>query len=63
MAVRQMAEPILQLVQMFDQQVTPPWRIPQQLAHFGDRLFIRLTALGLGFQPELLLDRLQRNAV
>ena len=37
---RQMAEMIVQLVQVLDQQVAPPRRIAQQLLHFCERLDI-----------------------
>ena len=63
MPVGEVAEPILQLVQVFDQQVATARRIAQQFAHFGDRLLVGLAPFGLGFESNLVFDCLQGNQV
>src|SRR5205085_1894795 len=43
---REVAEMVLQPVQVLDQQVGAPWRVTEQLPHFGQRLVCGLAALG-----------------
>ena len=63
MPVRETAEPVLDLVEMLDQEVAPPRRVAEQGAHVGERL--RIDAPPLGCRPDLLVAQrwVRREAV
>jgi len=46
MAVRKMAEPVLNQMQMLDQQVAPSRPVPEQLGYLSERIRIDLPSLG-----------------